>query len=1444
MIKATSLKSTVLLSLITYGLILFPASSSWAAFTLVAEASPDPIKASQLMDVQVSVSTTSQTGTLTLRLLWPAGLNSSPFTTGGGECPGSCGEGEYLSWDLGTLGPNTSVSVGFNENVINSTVNGEFIPLEFDLLEGEAQVATLSLSVEIQSESPLELAIDPLSDPVAPGGLLVYEVVYGNAGSSSSENTELVFPLPVGTQFTSATGDGVFADGSVSWDLGRLEPNAGGRERVTVLVDSLAQNSLLTVDAAMLSGDVALNPWQSRAMAVSRVATESLQLELESNPDPSETGQMADNQITVSNTGGSSTGTLTLRVLWPEELESTPFTSDGTDCSGSCSEGEYLVWDLGVLGPASNVSVSFNETVSNNVSNGSLIPLEIELLEGGLPARNRSHTLIKQDDSPLELTIDPLADPVAPGGTLVYELVYGNAGASYAENAELIFPIPSGTQFSSATGGGLFADGQVTWNLGGLRPNGGGRERVIVQVDTLAEDSLLLVDAASLSGEVALHPRQSQAMAVSRVATESLQLELESNSDPLETAQLIESQITVSNTGDTSTGTLTLRVLWPEELGALPTTTSDGGCTASCSDGEYLTWDLGILGPGGIMSVSFNENVVNGLVDGSLIPLEFELLESGAPARNRSHTHIKHDDSPLELAIDPLSDPVVPSGTLVYEITYGNLGDSYSEGTELVFPLPAGTQFSAATGGGTFADGKISWNLGSLAANSGGRERVTVQVDSLAEGSLLLIDSATLSGDVALRPKQASAMAVSRVATEILQLELEANPDLLGSRQLTDSQITVSNPAGTSTGTLTLRVMWPQELDTTPFITGEHNCGGTCSIGEYLTWDLGELGANSSITVGFNERVRSSAVNGVLIPLEFELLESGIPVRNRSHTLLTQYESPLKLAIDPLSDPVPPGGPLVYEIVYGNAGDSSAENVELIFPLPAGTQFLSATGSSAFADGEVRWSLGSLAANSGGRERVTVLVDALAEGSLLLVDASTILGDVGIHNRQARAMAVSQVATETLQLELEINPGPLASRQVTDAQVTVSNPNGFSTGTLTLRLLWPEELDPTPFIAGTHNCGGTCSPGEYLTWDLGELGANSSIVVGFTESIQSDTANGALIPFEFELLQSGLPARNRSHTLMTQYESPLELAIDPSTDPVVPGGTLVYEIMYGNAGDSNAENVELTLPLPTGTQFLSATGGGEFADGMVYWSLGSLAANSGGRERVTVLVDALDEGSLLTVDASSISGDVGIQSREARAMAVSRVDTELLQLEMTVIPNPVMTTGLVDAQIVVNNPNANGTGSLILKVLWPEELNGTPVVTNAGSCGTSCAIGEYLTWDLGVLGPASNVVVNFNENVRTNIVNGTIIPLEVELIESSLPARNVSQSILVHPFTDKDLDGEADVFDEDDDNPTGGKNFTGWIPWMPEMLMMIRMMMDLQTWKNFRMILTPMMTET
>src|SRR5512134_1449974 len=104
---------------------LLPLSSrpAEAALSLAGEVNPDPAEPLELVDVQIGVSSTSATGALTLRVLWPAGLEAAPYVAGGGSCSGGCSVGEYLIWNLGTLGAGENVTVSVNPNVLGNVAS-------------------------------------------------------------------------------------------------------------------------------------------------------------------------------------------------------------------------------------------------------------------------------------------------------------------------------------------------------------------------------------------------------------------------------------------------------------------------------------------------------------------------------------------------------------------------------------------------------------------------------------------------------------------------------------------------------------------------------------------------------------------------------------------------------------------------------------------------------------------------------------------------------------------------------------------------------------------------------------------------------------------------------------------------------------------------------------------------------------------------------------------------------------------------------------------------------------------------------------------------------------------------------------------------------------------------------------------------------------------------
>src|SRR2546425_1235308 len=83
-------------------------------------------------------------------------------------------------------------------------------------------------------------------------------------------------------------------------------------------------------------------------------------------------------------------------------------------------------------------------------------------------------------------------DPVAAGGNLTYALSYSNTGNANATGVVLTDTVPANATFVSATAGGAFASGVVTWSVGNLAAGASGSVQMVVRVASpLANGTLI-----------------------------------------------------------------------------------------------------------------------------------------------------------------------------------------------------------------------------------------------------------------------------------------------------------------------------------------------------------------------------------------------------------------------------------------------------------------------------------------------------------------------------------------------------------------------------------------------------------------------------------------------------------------------------------------------------------------------------------------------------------------------------------------------------------------------------------------------------------------------------------------------------------------------------------------------------------------------------------------
>ncbi|MCP4433866.1 MAG: DUF11 domain-containing protein, partial [Actinomycetia bacterium] len=245
--------------------------------TLSISASPDPVRPGEEVVYALTVTNASgvaQTG-LVLDATTPTDMTvSSGDLTDGGVCPGSsCSPGEVAQWSLGTLADGASRTVALSAHLdsISPLPDGTILSLAATVSDGGSVAAAATRNVVADSTPDLALGLSSGSEPVEPGGLVTYELVYAHRGSTAALDALLRMPVPVGTTFVSASGGGALVGNTVEWSLGAFAVQAAGQQTLTVQVTA-ASGEVIDATAEIFDQLSAAKPARASSVAAVRSA--------------------------------------------------------------------------------------------------------------------------------------------------------------------------------------------------------------------------------------------------------------------------------------------------------------------------------------------------------------------------------------------------------------------------------------------------------------------------------------------------------------------------------------------------------------------------------------------------------------------------------------------------------------------------------------------------------------------------------------------------------------------------------------------------------------------------------------------------------------------------------------------------------------------------------------------------------------------------------------------------------------------------------------------------------------------------------------------------------------------------------------------------------------------------------------------------------------------
>jgi uncharacterized repeat protein (TIGR01451 family) len=726
------------------------------------------------------------------------------------------------------------------------------------------------------------------------------------------------------------------------------------------------------------------------------------------------------------------------------------------------------------------------------------------------------------DNADLSLTKSDSPNTVNAGEDVTYTLDVANAGPSTATGVTISDPMPAGTSFVSASGGGTLSGGTVTWSVGTLASGASASRTLVVHVDESRTADLSNTATVSASTADSNSGNNSDTEATTVTTSADLSITKSDSPDPVGVGQNLTYTLAVANAGPSDARNVSVTDTLPGGVSFVSATPSQGSCSQASG---VVTCSLGTVADGATPSVTV---VVTPGSNGTISNTASVSSTTSDPANgNNSDTEdtVVQPRADLSVTKGDAPDPVVAGNQLTYTMVVANNGPSTAQSVVLTDPLPAGTSFVSADGGGSLAGGSVTWNLGSMVNGASTTVHLTVAVNA------------------------------NRTAP-------------------------VSNTATVSSGT------------TDP------------------------ASGNDSATAGTT--VNTSA--------DLSIVKSDSP------------------------DPVAAGQSLTYTLAVANAGPSNANAVVVTDTLPAGVTYVSETpsqGSCSQASGVVTCALGGVPAS--GSASVSVVVNAGAGGTVTNTAsvASGTSDPVGANNSDSEDTVIQPRADLSITKSDGVDP-VIAGNDLTYT-LAVGNA-GPSTATSVV------VTDPLPtgtsFVSATPSQGSCGQAAGIVTCSLGSLANAASATVTLVVHVPSSQTSGLSNTASVSSAVSDPASGNDSDTEATAVSVSADVAVSKSdgVDPVAAGTNLTYTIGVSNAGPSDATGVVVTDPLPAGTTFVSADGGGTESAGIVTWTVGALANAAARTLHVTVHVDP--------ARIADLSNTVSVASSSTDPNAANDHDTE------------------------------------------------------------------------------------------------------------------------------------------------------------------------------------------
>jgi uncharacterized repeat protein (TIGR01451 family) len=365
------------------------------------------------------------------------------------------------------------------------------------------------------------------------------------------------------------------------------------------------------------------------------------------------------------------------------------------------------------------------------------------------------------------------SNPVAPGATLTYTLLYENTGNAPATGVTLVDTLPANVTFQSATAGGVYhaAGRTVTWAIGSLAPGAGASLAVKVKVADFPAVGAQIVNAASIA--CAEGASESASLKINVGSAPNLVITGIASVTSISPGGFIDYTIRYTNIGNVTANNVFIRNSLPSETALVAgSITGEGSIT-----GRLIEWKIGSLQPGASGTVGFRVKVSPIAVNGDMISNISSIISNETNAVHSNQLLIPvvaHPSLRFTKSVTPGN--VSPGSQAVYTFNVTNDGDVKVTGIAIFDPLPAGTAFVSADVAATVNAGVVRLALEDLEPGATGTAHLTAAIDAAIAIGSNINNTASVTSVEAKTSTASATVSVNRTPGQVAFFDAKWQP--------------------------------------------------------------------------------------------------------------------------------------------------------------------------------------------------------------------------------------------------------------------------------------------------------------------------------------------------------------------------------------------------------------------------------------------------------------------------------------------------------------------------------------------------------------------------------------------------------------------------------------------------------------------------------------------